>query len=57
MVDKYLGTQGAWDRFDYSEWSVHFQYGVGSDRVERLTVVTREAAGDLEPSGRGITSR
>ena len=53
MVDKYLGTQGAWDRFDYSEWSVHFQYGVGSDRVERLTVVTREAAETLNRAAAG----
>ena len=44
VVDRYLGPQGAWDRFDYSEWSVHFQYVVGGDRVERITVMTPEAA-------------
>ena len=53
MVDKYLGAQGAWDRFDYSEWSVHFQYCVGSDRVERLTVMTREAAETLNQAVAG----
>src|SRR5687767_643960 len=28
LVDRYLGPQGAWDRFDYSGGSVHFQYVV-----------------------------
>jgi hypothetical protein len=46
-VVKYLGAQGAWDRFDYSEWSIHFQFMVGSDRLEKLTVMTREIATSL----------
>jgi hypothetical protein len=43
-VVKYLGAQGAWDRFDYPEWSLHFQYAVGSDRLKLVTVMTREVA-------------
>jgi len=43
-VVKYLGAQGAWDRFDYPEWSLHFQYAAGSDRLKLVTVMTREVA-------------
>jgi hypothetical protein len=43
-VVKYLGEQGAWDRFDYAEWSIHLQFMFGSDRLEKLTVMTPEIA-------------
>ena len=44
QVDKYLGPQGAWDRFDYNDWSIHFQYQPGSMHVKRVTVMTAEVA-------------
>ena len=52
-IDKYLGAQGAWGRFDYSDWSVHFQYRFESDHLEKLTVMTREAAESLSQSATG----
>jgi hypothetical protein len=53
VVDRYLGAQGAWDRFDYSEWSMHFQYMVGGDRLGRVTVMTREVAERLGQEAAG----
>jgi hypothetical protein len=43
-VHKYLGAQGAWDRFDYPELSLHFQYVVGGGPLKLVTVMTREVA-------------
>jgi len=40
----FLGAQGAWDRFDYPEWSLHFQYVVGGDHLKLVTFMTREVA-------------
>jgi hypothetical protein len=44
MTSQFLGPQGAWDRFDYPRFSLHFQYAVGTDRVNLVTVMTADAA-------------
>ena len=52
-VVKYLGAQGAWDRFDYPEWSLHFQYVVGSDRLELVTAMSPEVGARVSQPAAG----
>lgn len=47
-VVKHLGARGAWDRFDYPEWSLHFQYAVASDGLQTVTIMTRDVAERLK---------
>jgi hypothetical protein len=44
MISPFLGPQGAWDRFDYPRFSLHFQYAAGTDRVKLVTVMTADVA-------------
>ena len=42
-VIKFLGPKGAWERFDYPDWSLHFHYVVGGDQLELVTFMSAEA--------------
>ncbi|MEZ5938270.1 MAG: hypothetical protein R3C52_08615 [Hyphomonadaceae bacterium] len=39
LNDPVLGKLGPWDRFAKDRYSIHVQYGVDSDRVERITLM------------------
>jgi hypothetical protein len=47
--DKALGLLGAWDRFDYDDWSLHFQYQPGSVHIKQVTVMTADVARRVSP--------
>ncbi|REJ86594.1 MAG: hypothetical protein DWQ35_23095 [Planctomycetota bacterium] len=42
--DPVLGDFGAWDRFQGSDYTVHFQYRVESDGIERITLMRNDVA-------------
>ena len=39
-----LGNFGAWDRFQRPEYAVHVQYKVGSDSIEKITLMRNDVA-------------
>jgi hypothetical protein len=39
-----LGNFGSWDRFQGPEFTVHVQYKVGSDSIERITLMRNDVA-------------
>jgi hypothetical protein len=39
-----LGNFGPWDRFQGSEFTVHVQYKVGSDSIEKITLMRNDVA-------------
>jgi hypothetical protein len=44
---KALGRKGAWERFDYPDWSLHLHYVVGGDRLELVTFMSAQVAARL----------
>jgi len=42
-VSSILGPSGAWDRFSQHGFTVHIEYKVGSDRVNRITFIRNDA--------------
>ena len=41
-VDPLLGEQGAWDRFDFPTYSLHIEYGDKSDRIRKVTCMSKD---------------
>lgn len=39
-----LGNFGAWDRFRNSGYTLHVQYGVDKDRIEKITLMRNDVA-------------
>lgn len=37
-----LGDYGAYDRYDYVDWSIHFQYALNSEQIEMVTLMSKE---------------
>jgi hypothetical protein len=37
-----LGDAGPWDRFENSEYTVHIEYRVDVDRINRITIMRRD---------------
>ena len=34
-----LGKKGAWERYDYPNYSFHIEHSVGSDTIEKITLM------------------
>jgi len=41
---QFLGRYGAWDRYNYGNYCVHFEHEVGSNTVKKITVMLSEGA-------------
>ena len=39
-----LGKMGAWERYDYPDYVLHFSHSIGSDRVEQITLMLPKVA-------------
>lgn len=37
-----LGDYGAYDRYDYASWSIHFQYTLNSEQIEMVTIMSMD---------------
>jgi hypothetical protein len=42
VVDPILGEYGAWDRFDYSNHSVHIEYTLRGDGIRMITLIRKD---------------
>jgi hypothetical protein len=42
-----LGRRGGFDRYDYSNYSIHFEYVVGRQDIKMITLMLAEVAHDL----------
>ncbi|MCZ8216781.1 MAG: hypothetical protein O9262_11105 [Cyclobacteriaceae bacterium] len=47
MLLPILGTKGGFDRYDYNDYSIHFEYTLGQQRIEKITLMLPEVIRDL----------
>lgn len=38
-----LGRSGAWDLFVLDDFAIHFQYKIGSEKIERITIMNHDS--------------
>ena len=37
-----LGEYGAYDRYDYADWSIHFRYTLSTEQMETVTIMSKD---------------
>ena len=39
LSDSILGSYGPWDRYDFTDYCLHFQYAIGGDNIAMVTLM------------------
>ncbi|MFZ6012491.1 MAG: hypothetical protein ACOYXT_19265 [Bacteroidota bacterium] len=47
MVLPILGRKGGFDRYDYGDYSIHFEYTLGEQRIKKITLMLPDVLRDM----------